>query len=161
MREDESLNTVRDIVKGGRMVSYADIIKRLLPGDYSTSSGNPLSPEHFEDFVRRVKEKVPELRGKEDWEVESITLEAIEWARDNICKELNFTDFSRPPDFSESVGLYVCYHPEIGNFYMVVHEEMDAASASGYFGFLLTKDKERAKEDYRYIVKEESERLEE
>ena len=135
------------------MVSFIEIIKRLIPGDYDTMTGHPDAPERFKEFVEEVKSKIPELRGREDWDVESTVIEAVEWTIGKLCKPLRTREFT-VPDYSEFAGLYECFHSDIGKFYLVLNEESDAASGYGYLGFSLTRNRDEARETYREFEEE-------
>jgi len=135
------------------MVSFVEIIKKLMEGDYGTGTGYPGAKEDIERFVRKVFERVPELRGKEDWEVESTVLEAVGWARDELCKKLRYAEVeAATPDYYEYAAVYSCYHPEIGRFYLVMSEDADAASGAAHVGFKLTKSRDEALRDYKEIL---------
>lgn len=142
------------------MVSFVEIIKRLMEGDYSTSTGHPNAPEEFEEFVREVKRRVPELRDKEDWEVESTVLDAIEWAINTSCKLVSDYNIGRG-NYYQTVELYECTHPEVGRFYLLRGIEEDGDAGYGYYGFFLTRDRKRAEESYEEEVRHIKEELEE
>ena len=133
------------------MVSYIEIIKRLMGGDYATATGSPDAPSKMREFVRSVTSRIKELRGKEEWEIEDMVMNAIAWASENICKRLKGEEKSYY-EYYESVEMYECFHPEIGKFYMVISEEADAPSGYNYFGFELTRSKSEAEESYRSEV---------
>jgi len=130
------------------MVSYIEIIKRLMEGDYDTMTGHPDAPSRFREFVRAVRERVPELRAKEDWEVESTVLDAFEWAIESHCKLVRDYSVGRG-NYYNTVEMYACFHPEIGDYYIVKSEEADGDSGYGYVGYLLTRDRKRALETFK------------
>jgi hypothetical protein len=137
---------------------YLEIVRKLIPGYYSTSTGHPGAEESFTEFVKDVIERVPELRNLEDWEVEEEVISAIKWVRSNICSEVYGWEFvPEGGDYYEGSGLYVCNHPAIGRFYLVIHEEVNEASGFGYFGFKLTTDYRDALKTYSEIKKYEVE----
>jgi hypothetical protein len=136
---------------------HLEIIKRLIPGSYSTSTGHPGAEEGFAEFVRSVTERVPELRRLDDWEVEERVLSAISWARDSICSEVYGWEFVPEGDYYLASTLYECNHPAVGKFYLVTHEESDGASGFEYFGFTLTDNYRDALKKYSEIKKYEVE----
>jgi len=137
---------------------YLEIVKKLIPGSYSTSTGHPGAEMDFEEFVKDVTELVPELRGLEDWEVEEKVLSAIDWVRGNICSEVYGWEYvPEGGDYYQGSGLYVCNHPATGKFYLVIHEVADEASGYGYFGFTLTNNYREALKKYSEIKKYEVE----
>jgi len=141
------------------VVSFVEIIKKLMGGDYRTGTGYPGAREDMEEFVKKVLERVPELRGRDDWEVESTVLEAVDWARDKLCKKLRYAEVeAATPDYYEYVAVYSCFHPEIGQFYLAMSEDEDAAGGSAHLGFILTKDKNEALRAYRETLKDWRER---
>ena len=141
------------------VVSFIEVLKRLIPGTYSTMTGHPNAPEAFREFVREVKEKVPELRARDDWEVESTVLEAIDHARHKLCTPLKTAEVvGVTGDYYEGAAVYSCYHPDIGDFYLAIQEEEDAASGYGFFGFTLTRSKNKALEDYKSVIESWKER---
>jgi hypothetical protein len=44
---------------------YLEIVKKLIPGSYSTSTGYPGAEEAFTEFVKDITERIPELRNLE------------------------------------------------------------------------------------------------
>jgi hypothetical protein len=136
---------------------YLEIVKKLIPGSYSTSTGHPGAEESFTEFVRDVTQRVPELRRLEDWEAEEMVLSAIDWIRRNICSEVYGWEFVPERDYYEGSWLYTCNHPATGKFYLVIHERMEGASGFGYFGFMLTNNYREALEEYSRIKKYEVE----
>jgi len=135
-------------------ISYTEIIKRLMGKDYEMMIGSPEAPSRMKEFVRAVTERIPEFRGKEEWEIEETVQDAVEWAIKNICDVVKTAEKSYPPDYDAFAGVYSCVHPRTGQFYITVNEEEDASSGFGFFGFEITKDKKKALEDYRSIVSE-------
>jgi hypothetical protein len=137
---------------------YLEIVKKLIPGSYSTSTGHPGAEEAFTKFVEDVTQRVPELRRLEDWEVEERVLSAIDWVRSNICSEVYGWEFvPKGVDYYNASWLYTCNHPATGKFYLVIHEEGDGASGFNYFGFMLTNNYREALEEYSRIKKYEVE----
>jgi hypothetical protein len=137
---------------------YLEIVKRLIPGYYSTSTGHPGAEESFTEFVKDVIERVPELRNLEDWEVEEKAISAIDWARSNICSEVYGWEFvPEGGDYYKGSSLYVCNHPAIGRFYLVIRNEADGASGFEYFGFMLTNNYREALKEYSETKKYEVE----
>jgi hypothetical protein len=43
------------------LVSFATIIKKLIPGSYDTLTGHPQAWDRFREFVEEVKRKVEDL----------------------------------------------------------------------------------------------------
>jgi len=137
------------------MVSFIEIIKKLMGDKYHTGTGYPGAKEDMKEFVKKVLGRVPELRGKEDWEVESTALEAVDWARDSICKKLKYAEVeAATPDYYEYVAVYSCSHPEIGQFYLAISEDEDAAGGSAHLAFTLTRDRKEALKEYNDTLKE-------
>jgi len=137
----------------GKMVSFLEVIKKLIPGSYFTSTGNPHAPEHMEQFVKEVKSKVPELADREDWDAENTVIEAVDWAINNICKSLDHR-IKRGISCLREIGLFECFHPSTGKFYMVFDEETDADFGSWFFGFDLTRSREKAEKLFKELIEE-------
>jgi len=140
-------------------MKFVNIIKRLMSGSYETMTGHPDAPKRFEEFVKEIREKIPELAGKDDWEVEDTVLEAIDFARHKLCKPIRTAEYAPTGiNYYEGVAVYSCYHPSVGNFYLTVQEEEDGDTGYGFFGFTLTRDKREAMRLYKSVVKEWKER---
>jgi len=141
------------------VVSPARIIKRLIPGDYSTASGYPGAEEQSEWFVEEVRARVPELVDLPDEEVEEKALDALEWAVRETCRQVEWWEHS--PETGAHVGLYLyaCEHPETGRYYMVVHEEHYSDIDEHYVGFTLTRSYGEARRAFRDLVRDWEERL--
>jgi len=150
--EDVAAKIMSRFVDQGGVVSFPDILKKLLGGKYDTMTGHPDAASRVREFVREVTSRVPELRGKEEWEVEETVHDAVEWAIRSICKPEKTAEVTTIPDHYEFVGVYSCYHPDIGKFYMTVNEEEDSAAAFGYWGVRITKNKSEALSDYKDVV---------
>jgi len=144
------LNFYLDQAESG--ISFYEILRKLMDGSYDTMTGHPDAAERVEEFVKDVTARIPELRGKEEWEVEETVQEAVEWAIKSICKPVKTGEVVTEPDYYEFVGVYSCMHPSIGQFYIALNEEEDAASGYGYWGVTITRNKEEAMERYRGIV---------
>ena len=138
-----------DYLVNQRMVGFPTIIKKLMEGSYLTSTGNPESPTHFEEFVRSVKERVEELKGLPDEEVEKKVLVAISWAEENICKPHRTWSYSTEAGYYVDITLHSCSHPEIGTFYMLTSEEGYPDLGEYFFSFELTKKYSSALDSFR------------
>jgi len=142
------------------MVSFIEIINKLMDGDYAIATGSPDAPSKMKEFIEDVTSRIRELRGKEEWEIEDIVTDAIDWALEKICKRLKgeeksyygYYEEKRHYVYYDSVEMYECFHPEIGKFYMVINDEANAPSGYRYFGFELTRSKSEAEESYRSNV---------
>jgi len=142
------------------LVSFSTIIRKLMEGEYSTSTGHPFAEEEFEEFVKEVKEKVEELRGLEDEEVEDKVLTAIGWAEDSICRTIYKWRFI--PEHGEyylSISLMSCNHPETGKFYLVKREEANAMTGAWFYDFLLTRNYREALKSYSEKKRAEEEKF--
>ena len=135
------------------MVSFIEIINKLMDGDYAIATGSPDAPSKMKEFIEDVTSRIRELRGKEEWEIEDIVTDAIDWALEKICKPI-IANERRTYEWEEAIGLYECFHPETGRFYVVTQEETDAPSGYSFFGFRLTRSKKEARELYDFIEKE-------
>jgi len=141
------------------VVSFIEVLKKLIPGTYDTMTGHPDAPWRFREFVREIKEKIPELKDKEDWEVENTVLEAVDYARHKLCTLLRSAEVAaETPGYYEGVAAYSCYHPSLGSFYLTIQEEEDANSGYGYFGFTITRSRSKALEDYKSVIESWKER---
>jgi hypothetical protein len=144
----------------GDLVSFATIIKKLIPGSYDTLTGHPQAEERFREFVEEVKRKVEELKYLPDEDVEDRVLEAIDWARHSICSKVyDWEHVSEAGDYYEGVILYSCNHPTTGKFYMVIHEMESADVGEAYFGFHLTRDYRNALRKYSETKRHLEERI--
>jgi hypothetical protein len=122
------------------MVDFLSIVEKLIPGHYHTSTGNPMSSEHFKEFVEDAKKKVPELAKMRDWEVENAVLEALDWAMHTICvKQMEWNHASEAGHYV-GIGLYKCEHPKAGKFYVVHSEEEAPDVGEAHVSFKLTRD---------------------
>ena len=135
------------------MVSFIEIINKLMDGDYAIATGSPDAPSKMKEFIEDVTSRIRELRGKEEWEIEDIVTDAIDWALEKLCK-LKHGDYRGTYLWKEVAALYECFHPETGRFYVVTQEETDAPSGYSFFGFRLTRSKKEARELYDFIEKE-------
>ncbi|RLE54210.1 MAG: hypothetical protein DRJ40_11405 [Thermoprotei archaeon] len=136
------------------MVSFIDILRKLMEGTYSTMTGSPDAPETFREFVEEIKVKVPELRDKDDWEVENTVLEAIDYARHKLCSQIKKAEVvPATPDYYGGITVYTCYHPDIGRFYLVIDEEEDASSGYAHYSFTITKNRRKALREYEERIK--------
>jgi len=139
-------------------VSFPDIIKRLMGGDYSTGTGYPSAREDIQTFVREIKRRIPELSRKDDTEVETLVLSSIEWAIKEVCKPIKTQVFvSEFTDAGVEIGVHQCHHPKIGDFYIVDYESWNADSGEYHTGFSLTRDKSKALEEFKKLVEVEKE----
>jgi len=130
------------------------LIGRLTPGSYTTHIGNITSPEYVEKFVKNVKERVPELAGKEEDEVESEVLNALSEVTDEACKLIDkWEKWGVSGGVHDKVSLYECYHPSTGKFYISVLDWGDFSAGEGGISFFLTRDKGEARKDFRDTVK--------
>jgi hypothetical protein len=144
------------------MVSFATILRKLMDGEYLTSTGNPDSPRHFESFVKEVKSRVEELRDLPPKDVEDKVLEAVSWAIHTICSPLRSWDYiSETGEYYIGITLYRCSHPTTGKFYMVVREEESASVGEAFFGFGLYRDYKTALKTYTEEKKYEEEYIKE
>jgi hypothetical protein len=139
---------VEEVSSVVRVVDFLSIVKKLIPGRYHTSTGNPMSPHHFEKFVEEVKKKVPELAEKEDWEVESTVLEALDWAMHTICVKKREWGHATEAGFYVGMGLYKCEHPDTGKFYIVHFEEEIPDAGEAHVSFKLTRDWREAQKSF-------------
>ena len=142
------------------MVSFIELIKKLLPGDYYTGFGYFGSEDDHKSFVRKVKERVPEVAHEEGWKVEEMVNEAIEWIANNLCKPLGHR-VKRDVNYLHEVGLFQCYHPEIGTFYLTFDEESNGDAGAWHFGFLLSRSRKEAESEFKSSVEEMEEEEEE
>jgi len=132
------------------MVGFPTIIKKLMEGSYLTSTGHVDSPMHFEKLVKSVKERVEELKGLPDKEVEDRVLAAISWAEENICKPHRTWSYStKEGGYYIKVTLHSCSHPEIDTFYMLTSEKGDTLLGHHFFSFELTKKYRSALDSFR------------
>jgi len=145
--------------QAGSGIPFYEILRKLMDGSYSTLTGHPDAHDSIERFVKDVTSRIPELRGKDEWEIEEAVQEAVEWAIKSICKPVKAAEVNpATPDYYEFVGVYSCVHPGTGQFYIAVNEEEDAASGYGYWGVTITRDREEAMERYRAVVEDWKER---
>ena len=140
------------------MVSFIRIIERLMGGDFKTSTGHPLAPDDIKRFVEEVQKRIPELSGKDESEIESQVLEAIEWAIKNICRPIKEEVFTAEyADEGVEIGAYECYHPEIGTFYLLNYESWNADTGEAHTGFMLSTNKDEVLREFEKEVSYERE----
>ena len=130
------------------MVDFLSIVKKLIPGHYHTSTGNPMSPEDFREFVEEAKKRVPELARMKDWEVESTVLEALDWAMHTICVKQREWSHASEAGHYVGMGLYKCEHPDTGKFYIVHFEEEIPDAGEAHVSFELTRDWREAQRSF-------------
>jgi len=137
------------------------LIEKLTPGEYLTSIGNITSPEHVREFVKDVKERVPEFAGK-DWdEIEDKVLDALNEVIDEACKIIDQKEMWGATHSSfDRASLYECYHPSTGKFYISMYDWGDFDSGEGGVEFYLTRDKKDARRTFRETIKDIKEEYE-
>lgn len=131
------------------MVSFVEIVRKLIPGTYSTSYGYPSSPEDMNEFVKEVTGRVPELAGMEDWKVEEMVLDSIDWFMKKACHLLREED-TGGYNATNYIGLFQCFHPKTGRFYLVFREQTYPDTGEHYVGFMLTRDRKEAEETFKW-----------
>ena len=135
------------------MVSFITVLKKLMESgeEYRTGIGYPESKWTFQEFISKITDRIPELAGSGEREIEDTVLAAIDFAIENHCKAERV--FERGPpgyvDYMRTVKLYSCHHPHLGRFYMLVEEVSDAQLGNWSFRFRLSKDAKELEEAYK------------
>jgi len=137
------------------MPSIVEIIKRLMEGGGSSSTGHPNAYDDMRELYEFVTSRIPEFKGMSMEEVEEKVFDAIQEVESKFCKAIKGAEVEpETPDYYEDIVVYQCSHPEIGQFYLTIEEEGDSSSGYGYLGFGLTRDRRKALEGFREKIRE-------
>ena len=141
-------------MKSLERLAYLTIVFRLLPGSYSLMTGHPSAVDSVREFYDDVLQRIPEFKDEKDIAEEAV-MGAVEYAINNLCKPIETHEETPDSNYYRFIGVYECYHPDIGFFYINIEEEEEGDSGYGYWSVSLSKNKEEAIELYRETPHEE------
>jgi len=145
-----------------------EILKALVEhqAEFSTGIGYPGAPTP-EDVVRELREQGVELPELPPSELEGTINDTIEDALDKFCKLKKFIEISNSTrEYVEGSYLYVCRHPNLGRFFVVIDEMQDTAVGEATYRAKFFRNEADALQDFsgsleHYLDDHDAETIEE
>ena len=106
-----------------------------------------------EEYIKEIKQKVPELAGESPEDIEDKISEMLDWLINNICKPIRYTT-KRDVGYLHEVGAYQCHHPQIGTFYLFHDEESNYDAGVYHLSFSLARSEKKVLDSYRDVLSE-------
>jgi len=133
-------------------LSSVEIISRLLDVDLHTSTNNPDAGKHLQEFAESVRERIPELAGLRDRDIEQTVLDAFEEVLHSVCELDKESKLQTVGGATMTAQLFRCSHPDVGGFYVVKSELGYETTGESHLFLYASKDHRKAYDSYRREV---------
>ena len=148
-RENRYIDLTKAVKVMSRLVDKDSIVIKVSEPD------NPVPRDELEYIARELREYIPEdiiPRTSLKRFLEEVATAVRTFVRRYCNRIKGETGTGRM--YEEEYGIYSCYHPETGHFYMVLDDSRDWYYNVSDIRFYTTRNRREAEEEYKKLLEE-------